>query len=112
MHGVSALVTVVLLGFGAVSIYSLHTYVTTMSDAELGHSLAAFEHSYAKWRADESADVSGPGVDRALTDFTGQATATLIAVVENGRLPTRRSSPTVATRLPPPRPSPRSSQRT
>jgi len=86
MHGVSALVTVVLLGFGAVSIYSLHTYVTTMSDAELGHSLAAFEHSYAKWRADESADVSGPGVDRALTDFTGQATATLIAVVENGRV--------------------------
>ena len=74
MHGVSALVTVVLLGFGALSIYSLHTYVTTMSDAELSHSLAAFEHSYAK--------SSGHGV---LIDFTGQAPATLIAVVEGGQ---------------------------
>ena len=75
MHGVSALVTVVLLGFGALSIYSLHTYVTTMSDGELSHSLAAFEHSYAK-----------SGGHGALTDFTGQAPATLIAVLEGERV--------------------------
>jgi len=75
MHGVSALVTVVVFGIGAMSIYSLHTYVTTISDAELGHSLAAFEHSYAKGR--------GHGT---LTDFTGQAPATLIAVVQRGKV--------------------------
>ena len=75
MHGVSALVTVVVLGIGALSIYSLHTYVTAISDAELSHSLAAFEHSYAKSRAHGS-----------LTDFTGQAPSTLIAAFENGRV--------------------------
>ena len=65
MHGVSALVTVVILGIGALSIYSLHTYVTAISDAELSHSLAAFEHSYAKSR--ESRRVDGlhrPGARR------------------------------------------------
>jgi two-component system sensor histidine kinase TrcS len=75
MHGVSALVTVVVLGIGALSIYSLHTYVTAISDAELSHSLAAFEHSYAKSRA-----------YGALRDFTGQAPSTVIAVVEQGRV--------------------------
>jgi len=71
MHGVSALVTVVVLGIGAMSIYSLHTYVTTMSDAELGHSLAAFEHSYGNGLG------HGP-----LTDFTGQGPDTIIAVLQ------------------------------
>ena len=48
--GVSALVTVVLFAVGALSVYSLHTYVTTMSDTEVSRSLAAFSHSLEKWR--------------------------------------------------------------
>jgi two-component system sensor histidine kinase TrcS len=73
MHGVSALVTVVVLGIGAMSIYSLHTYVTTVSDAELGHSLAAFEHSYAKGLGHEP-----------LTEFIGQGPDTIIALLKRG----------------------------
>jgi len=75
--GVAVLVTVVTFGTGALSVYSLHTYMTTMSDAEVRHSLAAFEHSYDKLR-------DGPsGVDgEPLTDFIGQAPGTLIAVMD------------------------------
>jgi len=76
VYGVAALVTVVTLGGGALSVYSLHTYVTTMSDAEVTHSLAAFEHSFEKSRALPSTDDDDP-----LTDFTGQAPGTLIAVL-------------------------------
>lgn len=77
VYGVAALVTVVTLGGGALSVYSLHTYVTTMSDAEVTHSLAAFEHSVEKYRALPSTDDDDP-----LTDFTGQAPGTLIAVLQ------------------------------
>lgn len=70
--GVAVLVTVVTFGTGALSVYSLHTYMTTMSDAEVEHSLAAFEHSYEK-----------SGLDgEPLTDFIGQAPGTLIAVMD------------------------------
>ena len=77
MYGVAALVTVVTLVGGALSVYSLHTYVTTMSDAEVRHSLAAFEHSFEKYRALPSTDDDDP-----LTHFTGQAPGTLIAVLQ------------------------------
>jgi two-component system, OmpR family, sensor histidine kinase TrcS len=89
MYGVSALVTVVVFGIGALSVYSLHTYVTTMGDAEVTHSLAAFEHSLQKQRMGQGSGpaASGPagGAWRgALTDFTGQAPGTLIAVLRGG----------------------------
>lgn len=72
--GVAVLVTVVTFGTGALSVYSLHTYMTTMSDAEVEHSLAAFEHSY------EKVGVGAGG--EPLTDFIGQAPGTLIAVMD------------------------------
>ncbi|MEU0499130.1 HAMP domain-containing sensor histidine kinase [Mycobacterium sp. NPDC006124] len=75
--GVAVLVTVVTFGTGALSVYSLHTYMTTMSDAEVEHSLAAFEHSYDKLSKGPS-DADG----EPLTDFTGQAPGTLIAVMD------------------------------
>jgi two-component system sensor histidine kinase TrcS len=84
MYGVSALVTVVVFGIGALSVYSLHTYVTTMGDAQVSHSLAAFKHSFLKIRAyDAFGPAAGPA-DHALNDFTGQAPGTLIAVMHGG----------------------------
>jgi len=75
--GVAVLVTVVTFATGALSVYSLHTYMTTMSDAEVEHSLASFEHSYEKLRAGPSGADGEP-----LTDFIGQAPGTLIAVMD------------------------------
>lgn len=85
MYGVSALVTVVVFGIGALSVYSLHTYVTTMGDAQVAHSLAAFQHSFKKQLAYEA--LGGPNADvgdHDLNDFTGQAPGTVIAVMRGG----------------------------
>ena len=85
MYGVSALVTVVVFGIGALSVYSLHTYVTTMGDAEVSHSLAAFQHSFKKQLAYEA--LGGPNAavgEYDLNDFTGQAPGTVIAVMHGG----------------------------
>ncbi|WP_246240153.1 sensor histidine kinase [Mycolicibacterium madagascariense] len=80
MYGVSALVTVVVFGIGVFSVYNLHTYVTANSDAELTHSLAAFEHFYDKAKAKDAAGLGVPDDDK-LTDYTGQASGTLIALL-------------------------------
>ncbi|MDX1891859.1 HAMP domain-containing sensor histidine kinase [Mycolicibacterium sp. 050158] len=85
-YGVSALVTVVVFGIGALSVYSLHTYVTTMGDAEVSHSLAAFEHSFKKMRTYEALGTGGSVDGDALQDFTGQAPGTVIAVVRDGHV--------------------------
>ena len=71
MYGVSGLVAVVALAIGALSVYSLHGYVTATSDSEVSHSLAAFEHSYTKDRT------------KTLSEFTGQAPGTLIALMDD-----------------------------
>ncbi|REO49783.1 two-component sensor histidine kinase, partial [Mycobacterium tuberculosis] len=44
--GVLAVVTVVLVAVGVVSVLSLSGYVTAMNDAELVESLHALNHSY------------------------------------------------------------------
>lgn len=73
---VTALVTVVLVAVGALSVYSLRTYVSTMSDTEVTRALASFGHSYDKF---------AQGDDRhALTAFVGQAPGNLIAVMHDG----------------------------
>ena len=76
MLSVTALVTVVLVGVGALSVYSLRTYVSTMSDTEVTRALSSFSHSYDKF---------AEGQDRhALTAFVGQAPGNLIAVMHDG----------------------------
>lgn len=92
--GVAVLVTVVTLVTGSLSVYSLHTSMTSMSDAEVAHSLAAFEHSFDKIRAnpfvtaedDAGDDAEGGVVGDPLTGFTGQASGTLIAVMKGDRV--------------------------
>lgn len=81
MVGVSALVAVVVLLVGALSIYTLRGYVTAMSDTEVMHSLAAFKHSF---------NSTGPAADdvdgNRLTDFTGQSAGTVIAVMSGDQV--------------------------
>ncbi len=44
--GVSALVSALVLALGALSIYTLHAYVTAMGDNAVRSSLAVFQHMY------------------------------------------------------------------
>ncbi|MBU8817363.1 HAMP domain-containing histidine kinase [Mycolicibacterium goodii] len=78
--GVTAIVTVVLLAVGTLSVYSLQNYVSTMSDTEVSRSLAAFGHSYAKHQR------GLPDDDEGLTAYVGQAPGNLIAVVHDGEV--------------------------
>ncbi|BBX27520.1 sensor histidine kinase [Mycolicibacterium alvei] len=83
--GVSAIVSVALFAVGALSVYSLHTYVTTMSDTEVSRSLAAFSHSLEKWRESQGGHEITADT-RALTAFVGQAPGNLIAVLHDGEV--------------------------
>jgi len=85
MLGVTAVVTVVLLIVGALSVYSLHSYVSAISDGELSRSLDALEHSYDRLhikRGDPTHAIEsssgGP------TSFVGQAPGNLAAVLHDG----------------------------
>ncbi|CDO09608.1 sensor histidine kinase [Mycolicibacterium cosmeticum] len=83
--GVTAIVTVVLLAVGVLSVYSLRTYVGTMGDTELSRSLAAFSHSFHKFQLKQDDD--GHVIDGdALSAFVGQAPGNLIAVVHDGEV--------------------------
>ena len=44
--GVSAVVTIVVLAVGVISVVSLRTYVYAMNDAEVAESLDALDHSH------------------------------------------------------------------
>jgi len=84
--GVLAVVTVVLVAVGAVSVLSLRGYVTAMNDAEVAESLHAFSHSYARYRNGEHTSIhtGTPPVSQALLEFTGQTPGNLIAVLRDG----------------------------
>ncbi len=83
--GVTAIVTVVLLAVGVLSVYSLRTYVGTMGDTELSRSLAAFSHSFHKFQLKQ--DDAEHVIDAdALSAFVGQAPGNLIAVVHDGEV--------------------------
>ncbi|MGV0740941.1 sensor histidine kinase [Mycolicibacterium sp. XJ870] len=81
--GVTSIVTVVLIAVGVLSVYSLHTYVSTMSDTEVQRSLAAFSHSFEKLRDKEEMHEIANDAE-ALTAFVGQAPGNLIAVLHDG----------------------------
>ncbi|HEV7580829.1 MAG TPA: HAMP domain-containing sensor histidine kinase [Mycobacterium sp.] len=84
--GVLAVVTVVLVSVGVVSVLSLRGYVTAISDADVTESLDALSNSYARYRNGEhtSAHRGAPPVAQALLEFTGQTPGNLIAVVHDG----------------------------
>ncbi|OBK53401.1 sensor histidine kinase [Mycobacterium kubicae] len=84
--GVLAVVTVVLVAVGAVSVLSLRGYVTAMNDAEVAESMHAFSHAYARYRNGEHTSLhpGNPPVAQALLEFTGQTPGNLIAVLRDG----------------------------
>jgi two-component system, OmpR family, sensor histidine kinase TrcS len=84
--GVSAVVTVVLVAVGVVSVVSLRSYVTTMNDDEVSESLDALSHSLTRYRDREgsSAGADNSTVAQALLGFTGQNEGNVIAVLHDG----------------------------
>lgn len=83
--GVTAIVTVVLLAVGVLSVYSLRTYVGTMGDTELSRSLAAFSHSFHKFQLKQD-DAEHVIDGDELSAFVGQAPGNLIAVLHDGEV--------------------------
>ncbi len=83
--GVLAVVSVVLVAVGIVSVLSLRGYVNAMTDAEVAESLHALNNSYTRYRNGEhtSAHAGTPPVAQALLEFTGQTPGNLIAVLHN-----------------------------
>jgi len=84
--GVLAVVSVVLVTVGIVSVLSLRGYVTAMSDADVADSLDALSHSYTKYHNDQhnSADASTKPLPQAMLQFTDQTPGNLIAVLHDG----------------------------
>ncbi|MGH3524441.1 MAG: sensor histidine kinase, partial [Mycobacterium sp.] len=83
--GVSAVVTVVFVAVGLVSVLSLRTYVTAMNDADVAESMNALNHSYTRYRISEAAaGHSGtPTIEQALLGFTEQEPGNIIAVLHD-----------------------------
>src|SRR5256885_15902049 len=77
--GVSAVVTIVMLVVGAISVVSLRAYVNAINDAEVSESLDALDHSFAKYQA----DVVGQrgDIEHAMLRFTEQNPGNVIAVI-------------------------------
>jgi signal transduction histidine kinase len=84
--GVLAVVSVVLVAVGVVSVLSLRGYVTAMSDADVAESLDALSYSYTRYRNGEhtSAQRGTEPIGEAMLEFTGQTPGNLIAVLHNG----------------------------
>jgi two-component system, OmpR family, sensor histidine kinase TrcS len=80
--GVSAVVTIVLLVVGVISVLSLSTYVYAMTDADVATSLDSLDHSYARYLAGESGQHVEIGA--ALLGFTEQNAGNVIAVIHHG----------------------------
>jgi two-component system, OmpR family, sensor histidine kinase TrcS len=84
--GVLAVVSVVLVSVGFVSVLSLRGYVTAMSDADVAQSLDALSNSYTRYRNGEHTSPQ-PGTEpiaQAMLEFTDQTPGNLIAVLHNG----------------------------
>jgi two-component system sensor histidine kinase TrcS len=80
--GVAAIVTIVVLAVGIVSVLSLRTYFNVMNDAEVDGSLDALVHSYARYRHGDIGHQDD--VAHALLGFTGQNAGNIIAVIHRG----------------------------
>jgi two-component system sensor histidine kinase TrcS len=78
--GVLAVVSMVLVSVGVVSVLSLRGYVTAMNDEDVGESLLAFGNSYARYRDNPQA----PPLAQAVLGFPDQTPGNLIAVVHHG----------------------------
>ncbi len=82
--GVSAVVTIVFVVVGIISVLSLRTYVYAMTDADVVESLDSLDHSYSRYLAGDSGQHLAIGP--ALLGFTGQNAGNVIAVIHRGEV--------------------------
>jgi two-component system sensor histidine kinase TrcS len=84
--GVLAVVSVLLVTVGVVSVLSLRGYGTAMSDVDVGESLDALSNSYTRYRNGQhaSAQHGTPPIAQAILEFTDQTPGNVIAVLHNG----------------------------
>ncbi|WP_156688288.1 sensor histidine kinase [Mycobacterium sp. Marseille-P9652] len=84
--GVLAVVSVVLVTVGFVSVLSLRGYVTAMSDTDVADSLDALSNSYSRYRNGQhtSAHPGTPPIAQAMLEFTGQTPGNMIAILHDG----------------------------
>ena len=82
--GVLAIVSVVLVTVGIVSVLSLRGYVTAMNDEDVRESLEAFGNSYARYRSSQQASAPVPSVAQAVLGFPDQTPGNVIAVLHDG----------------------------
>src|SRR5438874_1999796 len=84
--GVSAVVMVVLLTIGTLSVLSLRSSVLGIIDAQLSGSADGFTHAVSKYRITPNASGERPAPDamKPLTQLIGQAPGNVIALVQHG----------------------------
>lgn len=87
---ITGVVAVLLAVVGILSIVTLGTSVTSVVDMQLTSSLAALQHSIAKYQLIDAQPSDGPISTttgfRPLVDFVGQAPGTVIALLQDGVL--------------------------
>ncbi|OBI83290.1 cell wall metabolism sensor histidine kinase WalK [Mycobacterium sp. 1245805.9] len=83
--GVLAVVSVVLVTVGIVSVLSLRGYVTAMSDADVAQSLDALSNSYTRYRNGDHGPTRGGNqpIAQAMLEFTDQTPGNVIAVLHD-----------------------------
>lgn len=91
--GTAAVLGIALLAVILVGGISLNSTVTTVIDGQLAASSAAFEHAVDKYRSKdfpdrelETAQEQAKGFAKPLTEFSGQSTGTVIAIVQDGEI--------------------------
>ncbi|OBG30581.1 two-component sensor histidine kinase [Mycobacterium alsense] len=84
--GVLTIVSVVLVSVGIVSVLSLRSYVTAMSDADVDQSLDALSNSYTRFRNSQHSLVRPEDrpISQAMLEFTDQTPGNVIAVLRGG----------------------------
>ncbi|WP_029117644.1 cell wall metabolism sensor histidine kinase WalK [Mycobacterium sp. URHB0044] len=86
--GVSAIVMVVLLTVGVLSVLTLRSSLSGVIDTQLTASADGFSYSVTKYRISPTADgrKPPPGAMKPLTQVVGQAPGNVIALVQNGKV--------------------------
>ncbi len=86
--GVSAVVMVVLVTVGTMSVLTLRASVLGIIDAQLAGSADGFSHAVTKYRItpNASGDLPPPGGMKPLTQLIGQAPGNVIALIQEGKV--------------------------
>jgi two-component system sensor histidine kinase TrcS len=86
--GMTAVVMIVLLTVGTLSVLTLRASVLGITDAQLSGSADGFSHAVTKYRMapTPSGDQPPPGAMKPLTHLIGQAPGNVIALIQNGKV--------------------------